>query len=181
MIKCKNIYLRAFEQTDFDKVWKWNNSTSTNYFASSNPYLTASKEQIIKSIITSSQKLFAVCTMDHNLIGQVSYWTPNKFIPSTVEMGTIIGEEDFRNIGYGIEIFLTVCNIIFNEVRVHRVTMCVSEHNFMSKLPLEKSFIIREGVIRKDRFIDGKYYDSIVFGLLRDEYYKYRDDFLELL
>lgn len=182
MIRGKNVLLRSFELEDFDKVWSWLNDSDTMLYASSNPYLVVPKDQLIKNYMNPvNKKIYAVCTIEGELIGEASYWVPNHLFQSTVEIGAIIGNKGNRSVGYGFETAILLGEIIFNKLNIHRITMCISDHNYFSKLPLEKSWVKKEGTIRRERYIDGKYYDTIIYGLLRNEFYEFRERFKSLL
>lgn len=179
MLKGKFVILREINENDLDEIYAWQNDPETTLYSVSNPYKFMSKEQIYEQYIekNSSKINMAVCTLKNELIGEISYWIPNQWFPSTVELGIIIGKKMYRNSGYGIEAFVLMGGLIFNNYFINRITFCISEHNFMSKGSLERSCMVREGEIRKERYVDGKYCSSIIFGILRNEFLNFKEEF----
>jgi RimJ/RimL family protein N-acetyltransferase len=182
VIKGKNIYLRTIEKSDIETIWEWNNDPAVTLFSQSNPYASLSKEQMINSYFSNNSKIiYAICTLEGELIGEISYWFPNKLFKSTVEGGTVIGKKEYQKTGVGFEACMLMTRVVFNDKRINRISIVISDHNFMSKIPLEKALVTREGVIRKDRFIDGQYYDTIIYGILREDYIKLHNDFAKFI
>lgn len=72
--------------------------------------------------------------------------------------------------GYGKEALLLVIDYIFQVYDHPAVGAGVYEFNEASRGLLESLGFTEEGRIRKDRFIDGEYVDTIQYGLLRREW-----------
>ena len=170
MIETKKLILRRFIEEDIETVWRWKNDSGLSLYESSDPYATMSKNEIMDTYI-GNRDLYAICLKGDSpkLIGEASFWFPNTLSTSTVEVGISISEGTYREKGFGAEISLAVGRKIFNNPKIHKIVLCVGGHNHHSKLPLEK-MVKLEGIIRKDRYIDGEYYDTYVFGLLREEF-----------
>lgn len=170
MFETRKLILREFNEQDIDIIWKWKNDPSLTLYESSNPYPKMNKEEIRKNYL-NDKRLYAVCIkeLENKLIGEASYWYPDVFIESTVEMGVSISEEAYRNMGYGAECSLALSQIIFNNPNIHKLIMCIGSHNNNSKSPVGK-LAVCEGVLKDDRFIDGQYYNTYIYGVLRSEY-----------
>ncbi|PXV93856.1 RimJ/RimL family protein N-acetyltransferase [Lachnotalea glycerini] len=180
MIRQGRVYLRAFEEKDMKKIWEWKNNENLARYESSNPFITMSEKEIEKAYINSSGKnCYAICLKSNDeLIGEVSFWYPNILNQSTVELGVSIEEEKCKY-GYGIEATVALFKIIFNNILINRISFCIGSHNFYSKGPLEKLFNC-DGIIKNDRLIDGKYYDTYIYGFLRKDYDRIIHDILKL-
>lgn len=74
--------------------------------------------------------------------------------------------------GYGTEALSLAINYVFRVYDHPAVGAGVYEFNDASRNLLESLGFIEEGRIRKDRFIDGEYTDTVQYGLLRKEWWE---------
>lgn len=74
--------------------------------------------------------------------------------------------------GYGKEAVSLVVEYVFRVYDTPAVGATVYDFNKASRGLLESLGFTEEGCIRKDRFIDGKYVDTVQYGLLRKEWWK---------
>ncbi len=85
------------------------------------------------------------------------------------ELQIRIGEVDARGRGYGKEAVQLLLDFAFNDLNLHRIELTVLDGNE----PAIKTYIgvgfVREGTLRQAAYIDGRYVDLIVMGILRDE------------
>jgi RimJ/RimL family protein N-acetyltransferase len=86
------------------------------------------------------------------------------------ELGLFIGEKTLWNAGYGTDATRTLVQWGFRELNLNRVFLRVFEDNAAAIRCYEKIGFRHEGRLRQDRFQDGRYLDTLVMGLLRDEY-----------
>lgn len=91
---------------------------------------------------------------------------------SVVTIGIFIGDKEYWNKGYGTDALNILIKFIFQQMNIHKIKINVFEYNKRAIKCYEKCGFKIEGVLRKEIFRDGEYYDDIVMGLLRDEYYK---------
>jgi ribosomal-protein-alanine N-acetyltransferase len=75
--------------------------------------------------------------------------------------------EEFKQQGFMKEAIAFVLKYGFQEMDLHRVEALVSPNNVPS-LKLIKHFGFQEeGLLKEHYFIDGKFEDSLIFGLLK--------------
>lgn len=91
---------------------------------------------------------------------------------SVATVGIFIGDKDYWGKGYGTDAMNVLVNFIFEQMNINKVKLHVFSFNERAIKSYEKSGFIREGVLRKEIYKDGKYYDDIVMGILKEEYYK---------
>lgn len=77
--------------------------------------------------------------------------------------------------GYGREAVSLVVDYVFRTDDVPGVGAAAYDFNDASRGLLESLGFTEEGRIRKDRFVDGGYRDTIRYGLLREEWRDERD------
>ncbi len=59
---------------------------------------------------------------------------------------------------------------IFNEMNINKIKLHVYSFNERAIRCYEKCGFIKEGVLRQELYRDGRYYDTIVMGLLKEDY-----------
>lgn len=69
--------------------------------------------------------------------------------------------------GYGTEAVALMCAFAFDFLNLHKLNARVVDANIGSARVLEKNGFQLEGRLRDHHFIDGSYYDSLLFGRLR--------------
>ncbi len=91
------------------------------------------------------------------------------------ELGMLIGEKRMWNQGFGTDALVTLLRHLFLELDFHRVGLEVFEYNVRAKKVYEKTGFTIEGLERQGLYRNGRYYDIILMGILRDEFLgKYR-------
>ncbi len=84
--------------------------------------------------------------------------------------GILIGDKTEWGKGYGTETTRLMVNYAFGTLGMHRVWLHVYEYNQRAIRAYEKAGFIREGVLREDRYHNGRFFNTIVMGLLRSEW-----------
>src|SRR5688572_13843785 len=83
------------------------------------------------------------------------------------ELGYNLDKEEFKQQGFMKEAIAFVLNYGFQEMELHRVEALVSPNNVPS-LKLVKHFGFQEeGLLKEHYFINDKFEDSLIFGLLQ--------------
>jgi RimJ/RimL family protein N-acetyltransferase len=85
-------------------------------------------------------------------------------------LGVQIGERDYWSHGYGTDAVRTLCRFGFEELDLHRIDLTVAEFNPRGLRAYEKVGFVVEGRLRQDRYVRGRYYDTLMMGLLREEF-----------
>jgi [ribosomal protein S5]-alanine N-acetyltransferase len=84
--------------------------------------------------------------------------------------GLTIGEKDEWGRGYGTEATRLIVKFAFDTLNLNRVWLQVYEYNARGIRTYEKAGFRREGVLRQDHYRDGRYWDTILMGILREEW-----------
>jgi len=85
------------------------------------------------------------------------------------ELGLAVGRKDLWGRGFGTETVRVLARWGFQELNLNRVQLRVYEDNPRAIRAYEKAGFRLEGRMRQSRFHNGRYYDTLVMGLLRDE------------
>ena len=78
--------------------------------------------------------------------------------------------KEYRRKGIGTEVSYLLLRYLFEDLGFRRVICYTHSGNPGSIQFQEKLGFVREGVMRKEYFFDGQYYDSINYAMLDDEY-----------
>ena len=87
-------------------------------------------------------------------------------------VGLGIGEREYWGKGYGTDMMKIMLCYAFNELNLHRVSLDVFEYNPRAVRSYEKAGFVLEGRERKAIQRDGKFWDMIYMGVLREEWEK---------
>ena len=82
----------------------------------------------------------------------------------------MIGEKDFWGRGYGTEALKLVVNYAFNRLNLHKIYAGINSSNKASIRAYQKVGFKVEGRKREERYIDGRYHDTMIMGLISNEY-----------
>jgi len=85
------------------------------------------------------------------------------------EFGIYIGDDEYRNGGYGSDALRTLIGYGFNDLNLNKIWCEVFSNNVALDV-YEHIGFKKEGVLRQNYFNEGKYWDSIVMSMLKEEY-----------
>jgi diamine N-acetyltransferase len=86
------------------------------------------------------------------------------------EFGILIGEKAYWNQGYGTEAVRLLLKHGFNTLNLNRIFLHVFENNPRAIRAYEKAGFVYEGRLRQSEFKDGRYVDTLVMSILKEEY-----------
>lgn len=112
--------------------------------------------------------IFIIETHDGTNVGGISLHTRNRK-NGTFSMGLIISRPH-RNKGYAAEAARILMKYCFHERRYQKCnSACIADNE--ASVALHKSLgFVEEGRRRRQFFMNGRYYDDILFGLTREEF-----------
>jgi RimJ/RimL family protein N-acetyltransferase len=86
----------------------------------------------------------------------------------TAELGIWIAERHWGR-GLGTDAVRTLCRFGFREMNLQRVELRVFETNPRAQRAYAKAGFREEGRLRRGHFVDGRYVDVVLMGLLAEE------------
>lgn len=87
-------------------------------------------------------------------------------------IGIIIAEKNSRGKGFAPESITLLADHAFNKLNLRKLYAGTIAANKASQRAFEKIGFKLEGVFREHSYVDGKYLDTNIMGLLRDEFNK---------
>jgi RimJ/RimL family protein N-acetyltransferase len=174
MINGKLINIRAFEQSDYLLLHKWNNNAEViRYFR--DPYPQSKKEEkkwFEKLLEDEEAKIFTILKKDSVPIGVV-YLSKIDWRDRNARASIMIGVKKEWGKGYGVDAMKTLLKFAFEEMNLHRVELDVFEENSKAISCYKKCGFKKEGERSENYFLDGKYLNSYLMAVL-DREFKYK-------
>ena len=155
---------------------RWQRDTEFHRLADSDPAQMISEKKLKEWIEKQSETgfkperySFAVRTLaEDRHIAFFALWLD--LIHNEAWVGIGIGEREFWGKGYGTEMMKLCLQYAFTELNVQRVSLGLHEYNPRALRSYEKAGFRMEGRTRQDLMREGKRYDSLWMGILREEW-----------
>lgn len=112
--------------------------------------------------------MFSIETVDGELVGGINIHSMDRK-NGTFETGTRI-YRPFRQQGYGFEAKLMVLRYAFHELRFQKYNIRCVESNQPMVNHATRLGCQAEGRIRRHIYMNGRYYDELIFALTREEF-----------
>jgi RimJ/RimL family protein N-acetyltransferase len=170
----KKIILRAIEEQDLPLLHKWANDPEIWNLLSGWHFPSSLEFQ--KKWFTSLQtdilnQRFAIDAPDIGLIGianlvQIDWKNNHAF------HGMLLGDKDIRGKGYGTDTIMAIMRYAFEELHLERLDGAMIEYNEISlNVYCRKCGWKEEGRLRRWYFRKNRYWDQILVGITRDDYF----------
>jgi len=173
MLEGNLVRLRAPEIGDAERGYHWINDPEVARFLDVRyPISMVTERQLYEERYIRPQPdavYFAIETKDGVHIGTVSLRRIDRE-DGTAEMGIVIGEKDSWDKGYGTNAVATLLDFAFNQMNLHRVWLTIWEFNKRAIACFKKCGFKEEGVLRQHHYGDGRYWDAIMMGVLREDF-----------
>lgn len=174
MIFGNRVRLRAIERSDIPTFVRWFNDPEVRqYVKMYEPISIESEERWFESLQKrENDRVYAIEARAGEAwvhIGVIGLHRINWKDRNAV-LGIVIGEKGFWSQGYGTDAICTLLRFAFNEMNLHRVELEVLEFNLRARRCYEKVGFRYEGARRQAVFSGGAYHDSLLMGILRDEF-----------
>ncbi|WP_426348052.1 GNAT family N-acetyltransferase [Alloiococcus sp. CFN-8] len=174
MYKDKDLIIRPVEEQDLLRLWEliykeeapeWKKWDAPYFPHKSMPY-----EQFIETAMNwVDVDSFWVITINDVVCGIVSYYFEDEQ-KKWLEVGIVLHEAHNWSRGIGTRALELWITHIFNSLSLVRVGLTTWSGNERMIRVGEKLGMKMEARIRKVRYYNGKYYDSIRMGILREEW-----------
>jgi RimJ/RimL family protein N-acetyltransferase len=171
----KKVNLRAIEEKDLELLHKWANDPDIWYmlggwhFPSSMDYMKKWFENLKNDQLNQR---FAIDVPDSGLIGTANIldidWKNNHAFH-----GMMLGDKDIRGKGYGFDTIMAIMRYAFEELHLERLDGSMIEYNEISlNIYCMKCGWKEEGRQRNWYFRKNRYWDKIIVGITRNDYFE---------
>ena len=112
--------------------------------------------------------LWAIETLDGRLIGTCELRvTPRA---DRAELGIAIQDKSRWNSGYGTDAVRLVLEYGFEDLDLNRIELTTDEDNVRGRRCYEKCGFVEEGLLRQHRRVEGRFSNTIMMSVLREEW-----------
>jgi RimJ/RimL family protein N-acetyltransferase len=175
MLEGELVRLRALEPDDLERCYRWLNDGEVTRFIETGRYpLSMAQERdwldnAMKNGASFSSLLLAIETKDGVHIGNAGL---HQASPEhrRAYLGIAIGEKEYWSKGYGTDTVRTLLRFAFQQMNLNRVELGTFDFNERAQACYRKCGFVEEGRRREDRYIDGRYCDLLIMGILRREW-----------
>jgi RimJ/RimL family protein N-acetyltransferase len=128
------------------------------------------KEELEKELVKEDGFFFFIRRLsDDRLLGFIGLHS-NVFTHGNMWVGVGIGDRENWGKGYGTDAMRVLLRYAFTELNLHRVTLIVFEQNKRAIRSYEKAGFVVEGVTRKEYTREGRRWDVVHMGVLREDW-----------
>lgn len=168
-----NVLLRKVREDEFESLYALVTSDQqwTKFNGPYFPYKTPTEDEFREGLfknLCAGEKTLAI-EVDEQIVGNVSYYWECE---STrwLEMGVVIFDSSYWSKGIGRKALSAWITHLFENLLIERVGLTTWSGNPRMMECAQKLGLKQEARLRKVRYYQGKYYDSVKYGLLRDEW-----------
>jgi RimJ/RimL family protein N-acetyltransferase len=180
----KRISLRPLAKTDLPTLVQWTNDPAVTQFMNIGTFpntldafeyefdlLTSEKTGALLQLPNYPKNLiFAICRNDNDqYIGNVGIFGLN-WIHRVAELRVLIGQKDQWGKGIAAESYSLAAGYAFSRLNMRRLWAGARADNIGSIRALEKIGFVREGAWRRNIILDERAYDTVLVGMLREEF-----------
>lgn len=129
------------------------------------------EEEFVERVYKSEHEVaFGIAIKENDALVGVTGLSQINFKNRHTVFGIFIGEKSEWGKGYGTEATALITGYAFETLNMNRVWLQVYEYNERGIRAYERVGFKREGVFRQHRYHEGRYWDTIVMGILREEW-----------
>jgi len=168
------LYLRPLERSDASTIAPWFNDPEVGRtIAMYRPVSVDAEHEFLADVYKSEYDLVLgiVPKQSDTLIGVTGLHRID-FKNRHASFGINIGRKDEWGKGYGTEATSLMVQYAFEILNLNRVWLLVYENNARGRRAYEKVGFQQEGVLRQERYHDGRYWNAFLMGILREEWKK---------
>jgi RimJ/RimL family protein N-acetyltransferase len=172
VLEGKNVNLRIMEKDDVPLLVDWWNSLEFQgeYF----PVPQKSKTQALQEFenpsliqVAMEHKEFMIEKKDGMRVGHIG--CGRDILHDWIEIGYDTAPSE-RGKGYASEAIQIMTDYLFLSKPIPRILVCTDSRNTAAIRAAEKAGFRKEGVIRNGGFVNGKFADTCLLGILREEW-----------
>ena len=168
------VYLRPIKDEDMESIYKSCKDEEFLYMTGTRKSFTL--DEIIKSYKQFSKDPtrydFAICLLDNNeIIGDLAILDIDQD-NNNAGFRISLHSRDTLNKGYGTEATQLAQKFTFEELGLNRLELEVFSHNIRGIKAYEKAGFKKEGTLRQRLYMNSKYSDEVLMGMLKEDYYK---------
>ncbi len=171
MLNGKLTCIRPLDVNDLDDLYQWYNDEEFSYWISGNwPFATLLRhDEVERKFYEEDEHRYAITDKEENLIGTIGFDQVN--IPArSARIFIAIGAKDYWGKGYGTDALYIFSVYLFKQWNMNRLTAETWDGNTRALSCYQRLGFQVEGSLREAYYIDGKYHDAVILGLLQRDF-----------
>ena len=177
-LKGEKVEFRILGRENIKMLVNWRNDPEVAYWATGGDpkYEFRSEEEANRDLswhMENSSMLdgyqFAVFTHDGKFIGTADYREVDHVKRSST-VGITIGDKNYWGKGYGTDALQVLADYLFNRLNLRRIQLDTWSGNERAIKSYKKCGFRVEGILKENEFVNGKYYDTVIMGLLKSQW-----------
>ena len=173
----KRLYLRPIESSDIPALCRYINDPEVRCYLSNNYPISLLAEQKYtekKMEMSDSEVILAICLKKGDRFIGVMGLHKIDYINRTATTGAMIGEKSEWNKGYGQEAKNLLLTYAFNTLNLRKISSAAIAANKRSIQHNIKCGYKLEGVMKKEFFKSGRYYDKVILSVFKSDWAKFK-------
>ncbi len=171
MLKGERIVLRASTRDDMQRQWEFENDPEMWFLDGGPPQPTSLEALLVhfdKNLENNSDDLSFAIEADSKYIG---YCSLHEFddVSRCCELSVEIGDKAYWGKGYGREVVRLLLDYAFKNRNLNRVWLKTHSENERAIRCYLACGFVEEGRMRQHIWIDGRFVDRVVMGILRSD------------
>ncbi len=172
-IKGEKVALRPMKPDEVELIHEWANTPDVMpFWYGKKKSLEQIKEDWKPDYFSDedpfSGRCFAI-ELNKKPIGMIIYNRIDRENRST-DIDILIGKKEHWGKGFGVDALRTFIGFLFKTYNLNRIWLATYVYNRRAIRAYEKVGFKKEGILREDALINGKFVDSILFSILRREF-----------
>ena len=168
----EQVYLRPLEQEDAEAIVRWfNDQDVARTLRMWKPMTKGAEAHYLEEVARSEHDVvLGICLRDGDRFVGVTGLHGFELKNRSAMFGILVGEKDLWGKGYGTEATSLIVGVGFGTMNLNRIWLEVFSENERGIRAYEKVGFKREGTLRQTDYREGRWHDSLVMGMLRDEW-----------
>lgn len=174
-IEGKKIILRVIELNDFPRISKWLNDSEVtrSLFYGRLPINLEQMKGLVKSYINAPEHIIfmVIDKKTKRVIGFAGIFEID-MLARNGGLVALIGEKQFWNKGYGLEIIAVLTHYGFDRLNLNMIYLGMTRADNKGAIRMYEMIGYKFGGVRRQYlYRNSRYYDAAFMDLLREEYY----------
>lgn len=160
------VKLRSFRKEDIETYRGWVNDPKIGALVGRvSPVTVEEHTAWYTNLMANLNAIVYAITVDSKYIGNVELWNIDRS-NRKAEIRILMGKS--QGLGYGTEAISQVTKYGFATLKLKRVYAYVFTYNKRAQSAFMKAGFKVEGILKSERFINGKYVDTLIMARLKD-------------
>ncbi|WP_027634382.1 GNAT family N-acetyltransferase [Clostridium hydrogeniformans] len=165
-------YLAPIIYEDYEKFAEWftDIKTAIGLGDAGGNYSVESTKGFFEQSFSNNSNRFSIVDLNEDKLIGFCWLKSIGHIDRSTELAILIGDENYRGKGYGMEAMNLIIDYCFNILNLHNVMVVAYSHNEKAIGMYKKIGFKEIGRRRESHFIGGKAYDEVYMDILPKDY-----------